>query len=101
MIRLANRGGDADKAKFHPTAKNVKLYEYLLRTFANKGDIIFDSHLGSGPSRIAAYRLGFDFYGCEINEEYFRLAEERFKRECLNEYTLKDGRTVRQLDIFE
>lgn len=45
MIRLANRGGDADKAKFHPTAKNVKLYEYLLKTFANKGDFIFDSHL--------------------------------------------------------
>ena len=100
MIRLANRGGDADKAKFHPTAKNVKLYEYLLRTFANKGDIIFDSHLGSAPSRIAAYKLGFDFYGCEIDAEYYKLAEERFKRECLGEYTMKDGRTAKQLEIF-
>ena len=101
MIRLANRGGDADKAKFHPTAKNVKLYEYLLRTFANKGDIIFDSHLGSAPSRIASYKLGFDFYGCEIDAEYYKLADERFKRECLEEYTMKDGRIARQLDLFE
>ena len=65
-----------------------------------KGDIIFDSHLGSAPSRIACYKLGFDFYGCEIDADYYKLADERFKRECLGEYTMKDGRTAIQLDIF-
>lgn len=101
MVRLANRGGAADKAKFHPTAKNVKLYEYLLNTFAKKGDKIFDSHLGSAPSRIAAYKLGYDFYGCEINENYFRLAEERFRCECLGEIKTKDGKVLKQLSLFQ
>ena len=40
----------------------------------------FDSHIGSGSSRIAAYEQGFDFIGCEINETYFIEEEKRFKR---------------------
>jgi site-specific DNA-methyltransferase (adenine-specific) len=69
--------------RIHPTQKPVDLYAYLLKTFAKEGDKIFDSHLGSGSSRIAAYKLGFDFYGCEIDKEYFASANERFERECL------------------
>lgn len=51
--------------RIHPTQKPVDLYAYLLKTFAKEGDKIFDSHLGSGSSRIAAYKLGFDFYGAK------------------------------------
>lgn len=100
LFTISNRGGSIDKVNWHPTSKPIELYKYLLKTFANKGDVIFDSHLGSGSSRIAAYQMGFDFYGCEIDAEYFRLADERFKRECLGEYTMKDGRIAKQLDIF-
>jgi site-specific DNA-methyltransferase (adenine-specific) len=39
---------------------------------------IFDSHLGSGSSRIAAYDLGFDFYACELDADYFQAQEKRF-----------------------
>ena len=42
-------------------------------------DYILDTHLGSGSSRIAAYSLGFDFVGCEIDKKYFELEEKRFE----------------------
>ena len=65
--------------RIHPTQKPVKLYEWLLTHYAKQGDKILDTHLGSGSSRIAAYNRGFDFVGCEIDEDYFKAQEERFK----------------------
>ena len=100
-ITISNRGGHIDHVNWHPTAKPVELYAYLLRTFAKSGDTIFDSHLGSGSSRIAAYKLGFDFVGCEIDEEYFRLSEERFQRECCDSViSPAEGKTLKQLSLF-
>ena len=74
------QGNMANKEnRIHPTQKPVKLYEWLLTHYAKQGDKILDTHLGSGSSRIAAYNLGFDFVGCEIDEDYFKAQEERFK----------------------
>lgn len=64
--------------RFHPTQKPVELYEWIYRRYAKEGDKILDTHLGSGSSRIAAYDMGFDFVGCEIDKEYFDKQEERF-----------------------
>lgn len=64
--------------RIHATQKLVALYKYLIENYAEPGDIILDPYLGSGSSRIAAYQLGYDFVGYEINETYFRLEEERF-----------------------
>ena len=51
----------------------------LLRVkYAKEGWRILDTHLGSGSSRIAAYNLGFEFVGCEIEPTYFQLQEQRF-----------------------
>lgn len=66
------------KGKIHPTQKPVELYEWILTRFAKEGDKIIDTHLGSGSSRIAAYNLGFDFVGCEIDRKYYEKQEERF-----------------------
>ena len=68
-----------NEKRIHPTQKPVALYVWLLKKFAKTGDRILDTHLGSGSSRIAAYRLGFDFVGCEIDEAFFDAEEERFK----------------------
>jgi site-specific DNA-methyltransferase (adenine-specific) len=70
-------GSDADQ-RIHPTQKPVALYEWLLTHYAKQGDKILDTHLGSGSSRIAAYNLGFDFVGCEIDKDYFDAQEKRF-----------------------
>lgn len=66
--------------KIHPTQKPERLYYWALKKYAKKGDKILDTHLGSGSSRIAAYKLGFDFWACEIDKEYFDKQEERFKK---------------------
>ena len=88
------------ETKIHPTQKPVELYAYILRTFAIGGGKILDTHLGSGSSRIAAYRAGVDFVGCEINEEYYRLQEERFRRECLGEIKMSNGAIITQQSLF-
>lgn len=49
---------------------------------------IVDTHLGSGSSRIAAYKLGFDFTGIEIDKRYFSMQEERFRNECILQQSL-------------
>lgn len=100
LVTIPNRGGHRDAMKFHPTQKPIELYAYLLSTFGMGGGKILDTHLGSGSSRIAAYKLGYDFVGCEINEEYFRLADERFRRECLGETKLNNGQTLVQGSLF-
>lgn len=75
------QGNMANKeSRIHPTQKPVALYEWLLTNYAKDGDRILDTHLGSGSSRIAAYNLGFDFVGCEIDKDYFDKQEERFAR---------------------
>ena len=65
----------------HPTQKSVALYKWILHNYANEGDKILDTHLGSGSSRIATYDLKFDFYGCEIDPEYFKASCDRFEKE--------------------
>ena len=64
--------------RFHPTEKPISLYEFLIKEFAKKGDLILDTHLGSGSSRIAAYKGGFNFVGFEIDAEYYEKQEKRF-----------------------
>lgn len=72
--------GKPNEQRFHPTQKPVALYDWIFRLFAKEGDKILDTHLGSGSSRIAAYKAGLDFTGYEIDETYFKLQEERFER---------------------
>ena len=65
--------------RIHPTQKPVALYKWLLHNYANQGDKILDTHLGSGSSRIAAYEMGFDFTAFELDAEYYEAQEKRYK----------------------
>ena len=71
--------------RIHPTQKPVALYEWLLMNYAKEGDKILDTHLGSGSSRIAAHKLGFEFVGCELDRDYFEAQEKRFKDETMQQ----------------
>ena len=102
LFRYSNGGfrcGEKGK-KLHPTQKPVALYVWIFKNFAKPGDKILDTHLGSGSSRIAAYKMGFDFWGCEIDKEYFDASNERFKCECLGIEKVGD-KEVKQLSLFE
>ena len=70
------------EGRFHPTQKPVRLYTWLLNNFAERGNRILDTHVGSASSLIACERMGFKYVGFEIDEDYYRLAKERLDEEC-------------------
>jgi site-specific DNA-methyltransferase (adenine-specific) len=79
--RVSNNKSKAlQYCRIHPTQKPIALYKWLLVKYAKEGDKILDTHLGSGSSRIAAYDLGFEFTGFELDEDYFKASEKRFKQ---------------------
>lgn len=85
LYRKSTRGGSIQEMrrhkKIHPTQKPIELYEYLITEFSHNGDKIFDPMMGSQSSRIAAIRCGRNYYGCEIDEEYFATGCKRYKEE--------------------
>jgi site-specific DNA-methyltransferase (adenine-specific) len=93
-------GRTSASEKIHPTQKPIPLYNWILNNYGNEGDKILDTHLGSGSSRIAAYKLGFDFWGCELDKDYFDAAEKRFK-EAINEPLFQTQPEPKQSKIFD
>ena len=65
--------------RFHPTQKPEMLYDWILKNYAKEGDLILDTHIGSGSSRIACNKGGFNFTGFEIDKDYYEAQEKRFK----------------------
>ena len=57
--------------------------------------------MGSQSSRIAAYKMGFDYVGCELDKEYFDKGCERFNRECKGEIKTADGHIIKQATLFD
>jgi site-specific DNA-methyltransferase (adenine-specific) len=69
---------NTSETRIHICQKPIKLYDWILQRYAKPTDLILDTHLGSGSSRIAAYKGGFDFVGFEIDAEYYEKQEKRF-----------------------
>ena len=67
------------KGKIHPTQKPVALYKWLLEKYANPGDKILDTHLGSGSIAIACHDYGYDLTACELDPDYYNAAMQRIK----------------------
>lgn len=63
--------------RFHPTQKPVALYRWIIDHYAKPGDIILDTHVGSGSSLIACHETGHKYVGFEIDEEYYTKAKKR------------------------
>lgn len=61
----------------HPTQKPVELLEYLIKTYTNEGDTVLDFCMGSGSTGVACKNTARHFIGIELDEEYFKIAEER------------------------
>ena len=67
--------------RIHSCQKPVALYLFLLNNYAKQGDKILDTHVGSASSLIACHRLGFDYWGFELDAEYYKAASERLAKE--------------------
>ena len=75
--------------RIHGTQKPVKLYDWLFTNYAEEGQKILDTHLGSGSSAISAhYKKMGEFVGCELSAHYYKAAIERIRKE------------TRQLELF-
>ena len=68
-------------AKIHPTQKPIKLYKWLIDRYTNEGDLILDTHLGSGSIAIACHYMKRKLIGYEIDKEYYDAACKRFKEQ--------------------
>ena len=64
----------------HPTQKPVALMEYLIKTYTNEGETVLDFTMGSGTTGVACINTNRDFIGIEINEEYYKIAENRINQ---------------------
>jgi len=76
-IRNANFKGQ------HPTQKPVALFEYLIKTYTNEGDLVLDNCAGSGTTGVACKNLNRNFILIEKDKEYCKIAEERLRQEVL------------------
>jgi len=57
--------------RFHPTQKNLKLFEELIKKHSNENDIVLDTFLGSGTTALACKNTNRIFKGCEISKDYY------------------------------
>lgn len=68
---------ETNTGKFHPTQKPVSLFEYLIKTYTNEGDMVLDNCMGAGTTGVACKNLNRNFIGIELDSEYFKIAEAR------------------------
>ena len=64
-------------SNIHPTQKPIALYEELIKTYSNPGDLLLDNCSGSGTIAIAALNTGRHFIGFETNENYYNESLKR------------------------
>jgi len=70
-----------NEKRIHPTQKPVKLYKWILENYTSEGDLILDTHLGSGSIAIACHQMQRKLIGYEIDAEYYEKAFKRFKEQ--------------------
>lgn len=71
---------DRPHPPIHPTQKSVGLYEWLIKTYTNEGDLVFDNCAGSATTAIACINTGRKFLCIEKEREYFELSVNRIKQ---------------------
>lgn len=76
-ISIIDISNASQKGKVHPTQKPVALMEYLIKTYTNEGETVLDFTCGSGSTGVAAKNLNRDFIGIEMDDGYFKIAQER------------------------
>lgn len=72
-----NNEAVSNKNRLHPTQKPLALCEYLIKTYTNENDVVFDSCAGSGTTLVAAKKNGRQYIGFEAAEKYYNTAVER------------------------
>lgn len=66
-----------NNGKQHPTQKPIDLMERIIKTSSNQGDTVLDLFMGSGSTGVACVNTNRNFIGIELDEKYFKIAENR------------------------
>jgi DNA modification methylase len=69
--------GTSKEKTGHPTQKPVSLFEYLIKTYTNEGDLVLDNTAGSGTTGIACINTNRKYILIEKEEKYFDIINER------------------------
>ena len=69
--------------RLHPTQKPLFVMKKLIEMFTKEGDKIIDCFMGTGTTCLACKQLKRDFVGVELEEKYFKIAQDRLKQEVL------------------
>jgi len=69
--------------RVHPTQKPVLLMEYLIKTYTNENETVLDFTMGSGSTGVACVNTNRNFIGIEMDDNYFKIAEERINQSQL------------------
>jgi site-specific DNA-methyltransferase (adenine-specific) len=89
LVNADVRSGHArNSQRIHPTQKPVILMERIIQDYTKDGDTIFDPFMGSGTTGVAAMQLGRRFIGCEIDPDYFKIAERRIREAAMQDVLL-------------
>ena len=75
--------GKTKRKNIHPTVKPIDLMRYLVRLVTPKGGVCLDPYMGSGTTAVACKAEKFDYIGCELDDEYIKIAEARIKAEVV------------------
>lgn len=59
------------KIRFHPTQKNINMFEDLITKHSNENDIVLDTFLGGGTTAFACKNTKRKFKGCEVSKEFY------------------------------
>ena len=65
----------------HPTEKPIELLKLFIKNNSDEGDLVFDGFAGSGTTGVACKKLGRNFIGCELDESYCKIANDRIEKE--------------------
>ena len=87
-----------DIPKIHPAQKPVALLKRLIEIFTDEGDVVIDPCFGSGSTARAAIETRRQFYGFEINKEFYRKAKEQM---CNLNYAIERDQIEGQTSIFD
>ncbi|WP_442638182.1 DNA-methyltransferase [Rossellomorea marisflavi] len=72
--------GMAQRHIIHPTQKPLSLFEYLVKTYSNPGDVVLDTCMGSGTTAVACERNERSWIGFEIEDDYVKLTQSRIEK---------------------
>lgn len=90
----------SNRQSIHPTQKPVKLFEYLIKTYTQPGEVVFDPCVGSGTTALAAIKSGRHYICGDSSEEYVEIARQRIMDSDPYQATKIDN-TYTQLSLFE